>query len=90
MFLHPPEEDGTRRDAVKVPLAALLELELADRFYHGHDLRILAVVILLFLGCFHLELHCAGSRSLPVAELLLDGRVEIGVGKVNIRHELAQ
>lgn len=88
MILHPLEKDGPRGDAVKVPLAALVEVELADGFDHGNDVGVWALDLLSrFLL---LEAHRLCSYLSPLLELMLDRRVESGVCQVHFRHELAE
>lgn len=88
MILHPLEKDSTGGDAIKVPLAALVEVELADGFDHGNDVGVWTLNLLArFLL---LEAHRLCSCLPPLLELMLDRRVESGICQIHLGHELSE
>lgn len=87
VLLHAPQEDGTGRDAVKVPAALVVKVQLANGLDHGQKLGV------LLLGSYKgvvPELGTLDSAVLSVAEFLLDGRIQCRVSQVNVWNKLAQ
>ncbi len=89
VLLHLFQENDTRRVAVEVTIAAIINVELAERVNHGYQLGIGG----RWLRYGSVALHLAGglySRLLAVLEFGLNTGVHVGVGKVDIGHEFAQ
>ena len=83
------EKDDARGVAVKVPVSAIVEVELAERVDHGHELGLGGG----WLGYWDGALHLAGglySRLLAILKLGLDVGIHVGVGQVHVGHVFAQ